>query len=216
VSLKWYVTGTLAGELRDSRQNGELRQVVGSSDHGVDYDDECAGVVLYEEGFILLTGSWDLGVETMALSSSDAQVEPQWIYFGAGAADGLTSTLTNFNKASFNLSFRGETETQVMTMFAHAQRGEANYSNNPTYLTYGQDTLQSTSSQFYEENPSRTIYNSVSSSYPDYEAPFKRQVYISRVAIYDNKKNLLGIATLSNPVLKKEEQDLTFKMRLDI
>jgi hypothetical protein len=204
-------------ELRDSRQNGELRQVVGSSKDYATYDDECAGVVLYEEGFILLTGSWDLSPETMALSGADEMVQPQWIYFAAGAADGLSSANeTNFTEASFNLSFRGETETQVMTMFAQASRGEANYSNNPTFLTYGQDTLQSTSSQFYEENPSRTIYNSVSSSYADYEAPFKRQVYISRVAIYDNKKNLLGIATLSNPVLKKEDQDLTFKMRLDI
>ena len=47
-------------------------------------------------------------------------------------------------------------------------------------------------------------------------SPFKRQVYISRVAVYDEKKNLIGIATLANPILKKEDQDLSFKLKLDI
>ena len=60
------------------------------------------------------------------------------------------------------------------------------------------------------------IKNTVSSSFSDYEAPFERQVYISRVAIYDENKNLIGVATVSNPILKKEDQDLTFKLKLDI
>ena len=101
-------------------------------------------------------------------------------------------------------------------MFAHARRGEVNYSNNPTFMKYGQDLVKISSSQVYEENSSRTLYNTVSSSYNDYEAPFKRQVYVSRVAIYDENRNLIGIATLSSPVLKEEDEDLTFKMRLDI
>ncbi len=231
LSLKWYVTGTLAGELQDTRQNGELRQVASSSEHSTAYDDECAGVVLYEEGFIMLTGSWSLSPEAMAMSSSTT-VDPSWIYFGAGANDGTpgtagelpggsrsrTSACTRglFVNASFNLSFEGETETPVLTMFSRAGRGEANYSNNATYLNYGQSLVQETSHRFYEENPNRTIYNTVSSSYSDYEAPFKRQVYISRVAIYDDKKNLIGVATLGSPVLKKEDQDITFKLRLDL
>jgi hypothetical protein len=101
-------------------------------------------------------------------------------------------------------------------MFAHARRGEANYSNNPTYLQYNQRQLQLTSSQVYEENPNRLIANTVSSSFTDYSSSFKRQVYISRVGIYDENKNLLGVATLSNPVLKEEDQDFSFKIRLDI
>ena len=101
-------------------------------------------------------------------------------------------------------------------MFAHARKGEVNYSNNPTFLQHGQTQIQNTSSVIYEENDSRLIYNSVSSSYTGYDADFKRQVYVSRVAIYDENKNLLGIATLSNPVLKKEDEDLSFKIKLDI
>ena len=60
------------------------------------------------------------------------------------------------------------------------------------------------------------IKNTVSSSYTNYEEDFKRQVYISKVAVYDDKKQLIGIATLSNPVLKEEEQDLAIKIKLDI
>ena len=101
-------------------------------------------------------------------------------------------------------------------MFAHAKKGEVNYSNNPTYLQFGQRQIQKTSSQIYEENPNRQIANTVSSSYAGYSASFKRQVYISRVGIYDDNKNLLGIATLSNPILKEEDQDYSFKIRLDI
>jgi len=41
-------------------------------------------------------------------------------------------------------------------------------------------------------------------------------VYVSRIGIYDKNKNLIGVATLSNPVLKKEDQDYSFKLKLDI
>ena len=121
-----------------------------------------------------------------------------------------------FAKASFNMSFRDTTETQVMTMFAHAKRGETNFSNNPTSIQYGQEQLHFTSSHVYEENKERMLANIVSSSYINYSGSFKRQVYVSRVAIYDEYKNLIGVATLANPVRKEEDQDYTFKLKLDI
>jgi hypothetical protein len=101
-------------------------------------------------------------------------------------------------------------------MFANAHRGKANYSNNPTYLQSGQTKLKRTSSMVYEENPSLKIKNFVSSSLLDYNAPFKRQTIISRIALYDKDKNLIGIATMANPILKDEDQDYTFKIKLDI
>ena len=101
-------------------------------------------------------------------------------------------------------------------MFAHARRGEANYSNNPTYLQYNQKLIRVTSSHVYEENPQRLIKNTVSSSFANYSASFEPQVFISRVAIYDDHKNLIGVATLSNPIRKKEDEDISFKMRIDI
>jgi hypothetical protein len=232
VSLKWYFTGSLIGELQDTKRNGELIQITASdAPYTGDGTGSVAGVVLYDEGFVLLTGSWAMnGSKIPLISGSTTTYSPSWIFFGAGANDSVSQpntsvnspatpsadANTNFKSASFSLSFKGHTETQVLTMFAHARRGEANYSNNPTFLEYGQDQLRLTSSQVYEENTERRIKNTVSSSYSDYSASFKRQVYISKVAIYDDSKNLIGIATLSNPVLKEEDQDLAFKIRLDI
>jgi hypothetical protein len=222
LSLKWYFTGSLVAELRDSKHNGELIQVSGNA-HAEDYNNNVAGVVLYDEGFILLTGSWNLQPEEIPMTNPSSSDNPKWIYFGAGAGDGVSqfddasgNGRENFVSCSFNLSFQGTSETQVMTMFSHARRGEANFSNNPTYTLYGQEHLQFTSSHVYEENPNKLIANVVSSSFSNHSASFKRQVYISRVALYDDKKNLIGIATLSNPVLKEEDQDYTFKLKLDI
>ena len=233
VSLRWYFTGSLKGEVRDIKENGELIQITSGSDPnlGADNSGSVAGVVLYEEGIILLTGSWDISKDAVRLTSgSTSTSNPQWLNFGAGALDDVNQETTSVNSpatptpgastdfvsASFGMSFEGATDTQVLTMFANARRGEANFSNNPTFLTYGQEQISHTSSQIYEENKNRLIKNIVSSSYDNYSASFQRQVYISRVGIYDANKNLLGIATLANPVLKEEDQDLTFKLRLDI
>ena len=218
LSLKWYYTGSLAGELRDIKRNGELIQVSGGV-HASSHNDKVAGVVMYDEGFILLTGSWELMPDhEIPMTNPSSSDSPKWIYFGAGTEDGVnTSTAgANFISCSFNLSFEGTNETQVMTMFTHAKRGEVNYSNNPTFLLYGQDNLKITSSNIYEENPDRLLANVASSSFTGHSASFERQVFISRVAIYDESKNLIGVATLANPVLKKEDQDYTFKLKLDI
>jgi hypothetical protein len=215
VNLKWYFSGSLIGEVQDEKQNGELIQVgpFGSTGTG-----SVAGVVMYREGFILLTGSWSLNNETIGLTSGGQLKKPSWIYFGAGAKDGITTSTAGatYSSASFNLAFKGTSDTQVVTMFAHAKKGEVNYSNNPTFLQYGQPQVRHSSSLIYEEDPTRKIYNTVSSSFVGHDADYRNQVYISKVAIYDDNKNLLGIATVSNPVLKKEDQDLSFKIKLDI
>ena len=78
------------------------------------------------------------------------------------------------------------------------------------------DSLSSGSSHVFEEPDNLEIKNFVSSAFDDYEVNFKRQVYISRVGVYDKNKNLIGIATLSSPVLKESTEDYTFKLKLDI
>ncbi len=219
VSLRYYVSGTLQAELRDSKENGELIQHSGAMSS--DNDGKVAGVVMYNEGFILLTGSWVINDQDLPLidgATGGDLVKSKWIYFGAGANDISLPNVVNpdFASASFEILFNGQTETQVQTMFTHARKGEVNYSNNPTFIKFGQDFLERTGSQIYEENPNRKIKNTVSSSFAVFDAPFKRQVYISRVGVYDKNKNLIGIATLADPVLKEETEDYSFKLKLDI
>jgi hypothetical protein len=242
LSLKWYFTGSLIGELRDTKRNGELIQVSGASTVGsyaTDNNGKVAGVVMYNEGFIYLTGSWDLAPTTISLDNSSSAPDvapikannihaPSWKYWGAGMNDGRTRASTknetaiqSITSASYSITFEGETKTQVMTMYAHARRGEANYSNNPTFLEYGQSEMKYTSSHVYEENPSRLMKNTVSSAYgtgaiaSGYTASFQRQVYISKIGVYDKDYNLIGVATLGSPVLKKEDEDLAFKLKMD-
>ena len=222
VSLKWYYTGSLLAEVRDTKENGELIQVGPTGSLG-EISASVQGVVLYNEGFIILTGSRRLGKPgnyppAIGLDSAGTSISPNWKYWGAGARDGVNvgNAAAGFVNASFRMDFEGTTKTEVMTLYAHAKRGKVNYSNNPTFLRYGQKELNFTSSHVYEENPNRKIKNTRSSSYIGYKESFKRQVYISKIAVYDEQKNLIGIATLSNPVLKEEDEDLAFKLKLDI
>ena len=141
-------------------------------------------------------------------------LQPKWIYFGAGANDGLA--VSNVVSSSFGLAFKGTTKTQTITMLAHALKGEYNHSNNPTYKTFNQGNTPMTASNAYVEPSNLTIKNIVSSSYSDPYAKFKKTTYISSVAIYDDNKNLIGIAKLATPVKKTEDVEYTFKMKLDI
>jgi len=346
VNLKFYITGTLIGELKDENNNGELIQVgpVGSHRSG-----STAGVVLYNEGFMLLTGSWDLtaspvvatgdlvfdstkpanndtvtltdvdgntvtfkfdtsdnhhngrlhadgtsisvGIATaggvwaatkfknsvnnvtsnsdngktlnitatrstrtvtltqdtagtagntdiiinssritgpLPLKLSDgldgqfapphtenyigsAATSPRWIDFSQTIATGSL----NMPSSSFELGFKGTQYVPTMTMLAHARKGHLNFSNNPTYIKYGQTVAPITSSTKYREQPELEIKNTVSSSYQNFTASFKRQTYISKIGIYDEKRNLIGIAKVATPVKKTEERDFTFKLKLD-
>jgi hypothetical protein len=226
VNLEWYYEGDYLGSLVDNKENGQLIQVSGTYNYGprptgpsprAPEDGRVAGVVLYEEGAIILSGSWDLASDNMAFGDGITD-KPQWRYWGAGANDGNSRDTTDstFGKGSYKLSFRGQTDTQVLTMFAKAKKGEVNYSNNPTFLQYGQDKIFKSSSAIYHENSDLKLVNFVSSSYTGYNAPFKRQVYISRIGIYDKYKNLIGIASLASPVLKKDDDDYTFKLKIDI
>jgi hypothetical protein len=165
--------------LKTKNRNGELIQTgpAGSTGSG-----SVAGVVMYNEGFVLLTGSWGLSTEAIRLiSGSSTDVSASWLYFGAGALDDVSTNTAgdSYAIASFNLSFNGTSDVQVLTMFAHAKKGEVNYSNNPTFLQYDQDQIRQTSSYVYEEKQiERLIYNTVSSSFVGFDADLMKDKFI--------------------------------------
>ena len=233
ISLKYYITGTLAGELQDSNYNGELIQVSGAAnDLGSTYGSaSVAGVVLYNEGVIVLTGSWKLDpnnetrIRTGALDTTEVD-HSRWIYWGIGANDGISGsaaagaagTLNQRNSSSFDLSFQGTNYVPVVTMLAHARKGHLNYTTNPTAVQYTssvQSYTARTASYMYKE-PEMEMVSTVSSSFDDPTGSYNKQTFISKVGIYDEDRNLIGIATVNTPVKKTEEQDYTFKLKLDI
>ena len=228
----------------DINRNGELIQVGGTANRlGSNYGSgSVAGVVLYNEGFVVLTGSWDISTHKDDYDG-DTGVDdtPKWLYFGTSANlspgggpsfGGTTRGITaqeSVTSSAWQLTFEGVNYVPVMTMFAHAPRGMLNHSNNPTFKQYGQAVytqVANTSSYQYIEPDDVTIKNIVSSSwetltassntvYAENSASFKKQTFISKVGIYDAEKNLIAVAKLAKPIRKTEEDDYTFKLKLD-
>ena len=214
MELNFYVSGTLIGTLKDEKRNGELIQTgpTGSGGSG-----SVAGVALYNEGFLVLTGSWDITSGQHSSENYGTDTRPNWLKFAIGAQDGVAIAT---QKSAWELKFRGTTKTPVVTMFARAPRGKLNHSNNPTYIEFGQQTVPDTGSSggstYFKENPNLSIKNTVSASYTDATASFAKQTYISKIGIYDENRNLIGIAKLATPIKKTEDRNLTFKLKLDI
>jgi hypothetical protein len=202
VRLQYYVTGTLIAEAADTLKNGVLTQTSGSN------SGEEIGIVLYNEGFIMLTSSTNIDEHTEQYTSTTDQHSASWHYFG------VTSSYAHSPSSSFSLNFEGVSPIQTMTLFAHARENQLNYSNNVTFLS-GNMAAFSSEHVFYED-AEKEIKNIVSSSYKNHEADFEQVTYISKIGIYDENKNLIAIAGLANPVRKIENRAYTFKIKLDI
>lgn len=214
VSLDFYVSGTLIGKLEDIRKNGELIQTLPSGSTG---SGSVAGVILYTEGFLILTGSWGLESTTRNyLNDLSNLVTSSWIYFGSGMTGSEVYTYGSLPSSSFELKFDGVNKTPVMTLLTHAKRGEVNNSLNPTFIEYSQNELLITGSSGFYETDTRQPANVVSSSYVDPEPYLEKTTFISSIKLYDENKNVIGIAKLAKPVRKTQERDLTFKLKLDL
>ena len=144
VILKYYVSGTLEAEAHDKNKNGELIQTTGSATSAAGAAvGNTIGMVLYNEGFIVLTSSANISAHVEAYKpASGTKYNASWQYFAATGSN-----------------------------------------------------------------------SSVSSSY---KIEFSGVNYISKIGIYDEKKNLIAIAGVANPVRKLEERGYTFKLKLDI
>ena len=212
LELNFYISGTLIGTLKDERGNGEMVQTgpEGSTGSG-----SCAGVALYDQGFLVLTGSWELDSTARNYLNDPGNLrEPSWLFFGVGANDGIPSG--PIPSSSYAMKMNGINRIPTLTMFAHADKGEMNHSNNSTYIQFGQKTTPTTGSYVYNEPSGLEIKNIVSASYADPPAQFEKTTYISKIGIYDEDKNLIGIATMATPIKKTQNRDLTFKLKLDI
>ena len=214
VTCKWYYSGSLIAELRDTMENGELRQVYPQDSNS----GSVAGVALYKEGFILLTGSWSLHdtyQDKFDVNDPTTDYSPSWKYFLTTGSQIYPDTTVV--SSSFLLDFEGTEKIPVMTMMTKAEKGEFNYSNNPTFIKKHNYTsnIQSGSNSI-KEREDLEIKNIVSSSYEDVEPPFEKITFISKVAIYDKDKNLIGVAKLANPVSKKQNENIAIKLKLDM
>ncbi len=200
VELTINYDGQNIAKLSDTKLNGELIETVGNNTGSV------AGVVLYDEGFILLTGSWNQNI-----IEESVEVGTRWNCFGTGSEHLV-------NSGSFDINFNGTNEIQTVTMMAHAEKHEFNHSNNPTYVKYDSNKTNyiNYSETNYREDEYREIKNITKYEYENYSGSLEKEVYISKIGIYDEHKNLIAVAKLATPVRKTSSRDFTFKLKLDI
>ena len=211
VKLDFYITGSLIATAEDTRRNGELIQTYGIAS----LTDTVVGLVLYNEGFIILTSSlslrdaaWDNYLGSTGVGPYD---NPRWTYFAQSI-----SGSEHCSSSAFVMQMSGTTNTQVMTMFATAPKGELNHSNNPSYIQSSSLSYVSTASAAYLESETIAIKNVVSSAYADPTGSFEKTTYISKIGVYDKNRNLIGLAKVATPVKKTIGRDFTFKIKLDI
>jgi len=211
VKLDIYYTGSLVATVEDTKRNGELIQTY--SPYTPTYTGSVVGLVLYNEGFLILTSSVALNGETEDYGTDDNY--PNWINFAQSLPSPGTTTYPA-PSSTFVMTMSGTSNTQIMTLFATAPKGELNHSNNPSYIQNTLNRLVSTGPRAYIESDQIPIKNIVSSSYNTPTGSFEKLTYISKVGLYDKDKNLIGIAKTATPLKKTINKDFTFKLKLDI
>ncbi len=105
----------------------------------------------------------------------------------------ISSSIFNVNQKNINYwSFVNvETEHQIMTFPIRMERGEYNYSTNPTYY-YSDGKLKYNQ---YVDNPIS---------------------YFTSIGLYNDKYELLAIAKLSRPIFKDFTEKYTFQVSIEI
>jgi hypothetical protein len=218
VELNYYVSGSLIATLRDQGKRGELKQTY-PSDHN--YSGSVAGIILYQEGLIMLTGSWQIENDNSIAylkddGTSTGATTNKWTHFGSGLHRENHDS-ANQHSASFGINFQGTTRIPTMTMLCPAPYSELNWSNNPTFIDHSSSNVGTFNhgSYHYIENEV-PIANITDTDLVGYIPEQVKETYISKVAIYDEKKNLIGVAKVANPVRKTPDRSYLFKLKLDL
>ena len=207
VELNYYLTGSKIATCADVNHNGTLIGTLGTTSGSV------VGLVMYDEGIIMLTSSTNLETgEALNIEYDGGAQLSSWRYYGTTLNDGISDhTLAT---ASYDLNFKGTSYVNSMTMFAHAKKGQLNHSNNPTYRNLDVDKINTTGAGLRFVEGTTTLANVVSASYVS--ASYEKTTYISKVNIYDEDGNLIAITSMAKPIKKTLTDEFTFKMKLDL
>ncbi len=216
VRLDYYVTGTLLARAEDVNKDGQLIQTYGA------YSGSAAGIVLYDYGVCILTSSDDLTADASMKDKFFHSINtsfPTWTNFGTGMIEtvgsGIAKSSHNVGATpSYMIKIEGTNKVPTLTLLAHAEKGEFNFSSNPTFIDYNNQITSSVTNEGFVQHGG-IIKNIVKSEYINHEEKYENITYISKIGIYDEDKNLIAVAKLANPVKKTEARDLLFKLRLD-
>jgi hypothetical protein len=133
----------------------------------------------------------------------------------------------------FSIKCKGVNNIPNISMFCKAERNELNHSNNLTSIKKGQtlDVNQSSSYSFFENNSleienmsddslltrTHTVYQGDTEDLSDIEIDrFEKATYISEIDIYDKDFKRIAVAKMANPIKKREQDEYTFKIKVDV
>lgn len=181
-------------------QGGEVATMVNSA-----ATTTALGLLYLDRGIMVLDMSRSFDQATLISGAIDdisstgvGGVSASLCMFAASASiddfvDHLCSTrFTGSNETA--VTFQNVTNINSTIFFCRAAADEFNYSSNPTYTD--------------DQNRIVVIDNGQ-------EVEQKSLTFVTSIGMYDANDNLLSVAKLSRPVLKDDERDLTFKVRLD-
>ncbi len=209
IQLNYYVTGQLAATAKDLYSDGRLIQTYGNTT-GAE-----VGLVLYNQGLLLLTGSESLHHTADNFFSPSSTANPSWLSFGTGMHQvGELLSHGSVTDSSYSITVKGTNKIPTLTMFAFSEKEENNYSNNPTFLSRSTGPNYNQNTDSYIETQKK-IEKTNKSPYADHIEDYESVTYISKIGIYDKDKNLIAIASLATPVKKTEKRDYMFKLRMD-
>ena len=163
-------------------------------------DSRC-GLVFYEAGIVVLTGSiFGSGSDMMGNDTDDGPPTAAEDFYHTGAVDYawqqqfVTGTMTGSCNALrhrvSNLSYNNTTEINSTIYFCRVPHNKYNYSSNPTYTS-----------------GSKIVVKNVASDQP--------VSYITTVGLYNSANELLAVAKLSEPLRKDPNNVITLRVRLD-
>lgn len=181
---------------------GQVSTVVDSANTG-----NPLGLLFLDRGILVLDMSRSFDQARLITGSIDS------VQFASGRAANMSASLmrmaasasvddfldyvcsTRFTaSAATSVTFQNVTNINSTLFFCRAAADEANYSSNPTFV----------------DSQNRIVV--IDQGQEDTQRTF---TFISSIGLYDAYDNLLGVAKTSRPVLKDDERDLTFKVRLD-
>ena len=155
------------------------------------------GLIYYQAGIAVLTASLfkdhaSGGILDEAVTS---HVGP---YFASSTLDivealtgsEISSSADAFRNRLQNVQFNNTTELNSTIYFARANHNEFNYSSNPTYLSGSQIRVKNEST----------------------DDPVS---YITTVGLYNDRRELLAVAKVSEPLKKTPDTEFTLRVRLD-
>lgn len=141
----------------------------------------------------------DDGLGTLIVSGSDVTSKVGNVFYDEGLIV-FTDQLHNFGSGAnwsgmnplVHIEFHGNTLMKSLVFMCRLSPGDANASSNPTYS---------------QKNAlGRRVV----------KAPQKNVTYVSGIGIYNEERELVAVVKLAQPIRKRETDDETIRIRLDI